>query len=475
MTTEMTSLSEMSRELVGSIITSCSPSALAHKVYFGETRNDPTPRGYVSANCLFSREPIRGDAQIKEFHVLSHEIYGCICTPCLLGERLFVILRDEDGIWWSVENVGAPLLQRAESWLDAARHKKLPEQTQCETRGSHIRVLVSERTLSRRKTMNELVEWMIARKGLTCFMTENCKTFAASLYQWIAGKNLWECFGCLGEAVKICAPFCEISSIAVRFGLVSANTVVGAVNRVLTSFVTWKEVFDKASSVVSPERNSPNNLPNALSSRLHSILVSGKVFFGETQPGVTPRGYSNMTTLMNKERVNPNAVIREVRVYAGNLEGTRTLTHLYFSHWYVVVRDSDNNWWSVEDIGTAFVQRVDNHDAGKYRRKSPFTTQVTEREMGLSGITTKISTTGRQHRTMSDLLAWLLQKSSSSYHLTDNNCQDFADDLCTFLAGHGVSRVSTRNPVVGAALCIPVAPFHGLVNGWRGLWNYLVT
>jgi hypothetical protein len=428
---------------------------LRNKIYFGETRSDPTPRGYTEAAPLFTREAIRQAAGIVDVRILSQSNCGCPWTQDQIGRHWFVVLKDQDGICWATEYVGAPLLQRTDGIDDATSVNKFPERTLVTDRGRHIQLLARVSVGLFERTVSDLIHWMMLRNGFTSFHTENCKTYAADLFQWMTGRSLWRCVPLVQRAVMRCAAFCETTSIAIRYGLIH-------VNRVVKAACNGGDLPAVTRAIAHSTMGSSSNLCRALLSR--------KVFFGETWNGATPRGYSDIERLIALEGINPDAVIQKVRVYSGDLEGVPQLTHFFFAHWWLKLGDSEGHWWAAENVGTPLLQRTWSRYGAKYWRKDVATTQFARRSISVA-ITRKMKTDGRNRRRMRELLGWLLERSALDYHAAEQNCQHFGSDLCHFLTGIGVLHTDTANPVTGAVACIPLSPFWWALNVARGALN----
>jgi hypothetical protein len=176
-----------------------------------------------------------------------------------------------------------------------------------------------------------------------------------------------------------------------------------------------------------------------------------------------------MDELIQDEDINPDAIIREIGVYASNLEDAPG-THFVVAHWWVVFRDNDWNWWSAEHVGGVLLQRVDSKKDGKDYRKDIERTRYESRG---TFITTKLETAAANHRTMKELIDWVGWRSRASYDWLESNCQNFADNLAEYLSGIGVLHTPTSWGAAALAVAVPLAPFWKIGNVVRGLFNRL--
>jgi hypothetical protein len=192
--------------------------------------------------------------------------------------------------------------------------------------------------------------------------------------------------------------------------------------------------------------------------------MTGMMFFGETLPGATPRGYREGRNLLEHEGINREARIREVQVYSGNTQTDLTLTHFVVAHWWVVFQDDDGHWWSAENVGSLLLQRLDSQRDGKCRRKAIWQTQVLERP---GFVTIPLKTRGAQSRKMEELIEWMLQQSKIHYDLITNNCQRFGSELTKYLAGISVAHTPALIAPIGPVF----VPMWKSVNYVRGFVN----
>jgi hypothetical protein len=191
--------------------------------------------------------------------------------------------------------------------------------------------------------------------------------------------------------------------------------------------------------------------------------VRGKVWFGETWYYRPPRGYRSAEKLLSREVV-ADATVRDIWVYSSNLDKDYCPTHFIITHWWVIVRDDEGNYWSIENVGAPLVQRVDDLEDGQHHRKGCEETDTAERGTIISEM---FHTKSLFSRTMTDVIEWCIARRDQKYDFAFNNCQKFASALTKYLSGMAV----LRTPTLLAPAAPVLAPFWKIINGLRGTFG----
>jgi hypothetical protein len=178
------------------------------------------------------------------------------------------------------------------------------------------------------------------------------------------------------------------------------------------------------------------------------------IFFGEARKGSTPRGYDNSAALISRERIPQRAVVKELWVFAGRLNhlANAPVCHQALSHWWVVFRDSDDYYWSAENVRLLLIQRLGDWE-DRFKIKPLWATECQDRPgKAISrGIWQVLTTAATHKKTVRDVVDWMKSQSKREYDLLENNCQDFASALSKFLSGKTPTRSHVVTLAAGAA------------------------
>jgi hypothetical protein len=362
---------------------------LSGKVWYGETQDRVTARGYSDSQNLIQQEQLPSEAVITQFDICMGERSGF--------RHYWVVFQTDSDEWYSTESIGILLFQKFQHLENDYLYTKEPTSTCC-VRRDVSPPLVTRISPTWERNISQLVDWMMARKDETF----TCDTFVNNFCEFLTGNNI------------------------------SAFT---------------NQSLDY---VQKPEYKGD---------------VSRMVFFGETQSGATPRGYSQTTKLLKREGINRTARVREVLIYSGNLENFPALTHFVIAHWWVLFQDSDGNWWSAENAGLVLLQRIDHEMDTAGWRKGIWSTKCTQRP----GImhTIPMRTSGNMDKSMEEVVEWMFRRSMVPYRPLTSNCQKFANDLMVYLSGIRVTRTPLLLAFVGPLL----APLWKISNTVRGSAN----
>jgi hypothetical protein len=127
--------------------------------------------------------------------------------------------------------------------------------------------------------------------------------------------------------------------------------------------------------------------------------LRGKVWYGETEDGSSPRGYSDRTRLITRERLPQEEVITQFDICKGTYSGVQ--------HHWVVFQTHSGQWYSVENIGILLFQKVADSDHGRLYTKDPTSTRYQPRD-GSPERVGPISPTSQ--RNISQFVDWLMRK-----------------------------------------------------------------
>jgi hypothetical protein len=177
--------------------------------------------------------------------------------------------------------------------------------------------------------------------------------------------------------------------------------------------------------------------------------TASKLFFGETDGPLLPREYQDADLLLQTEHINGSAVIRQLWVFSGNLQKKRLpLSFDAATHWWVVILDSEKNFWTAESVGEILVQRVNSINDAILKRKDVGDSQAKDRSRDGIGIIPLIETEVMEGKTMKDFADWLMDRRSHPYHALFDNCQRFSDALCRSLSGKEVPKLTTAGALL---------------------------
>jgi hypothetical protein len=327
-------------------------------VFYGETVDGVTPRGYSDAETLLNHENVPRTDVIEEFRIQKDTSYRVFCQTTS-GRR------------WSIEGIGVPLLLCLEGVDDILSLTKGPDTPNCRQREGPIREIVSSRP-GTAKTLSDLVDFLMTRT--------------------------------------------------------SVKTLSGGLADDLCVFLSGKTINALVDEQVDREFGE-----------MPKTDLRGMLFFSETRHGPTPRGYYQSDLLMQREGINPAAVIQRLWVLGGQLDDQdgQPVNELVRHHW-VVFRDSDGLYWSAENAVLILLQRLGTWSHRELRKA--FWDTKCRRRSGIEtpgGIVQLFATDAARRRTMGEVVNWMKDQSQRGYHPTFNNCQHFAHDLSQFLSEKG--------------------------------------